>query len=204
VGPTARPSDMPEVRASGPTDDRGGSGPTDDRGASGAADDRGARVDLDAGADFYTLQDAPIELAMLVAHVSGPECGAVATFSGTVRDSFQGRRVLHLEYEAYGSMAVKVLRAIGADLRSRFELGRIAIVHRTGRLEIGETSVAIAVSAPNRRAALDACAQAIERLKAELPVWKKEFFEDGSVWRENDPRSGIGSGGSAPDRGVEA
>lgn len=142
-------------------------------------------------ADLYVLQREPIELAALVSRVTGPGLGAVATFSGTVRDSFQGRRVLHLEYEAYEPMALKVLREIGAGLRERYQIGSVAIAHRTGRLEVGETSVAIAVSAPHRRAALDACAQAIERLKAELPVWKKEFFADGAVWRENDVRSGV-------------
>jgi molybdopterin synthase catalytic subunit len=141
-------------------------------------------------ADHYAIQAAPIDLAELVARVGGPGFGAIATFSGTVRDSFEGRRVLHLEYEAYEAMALKVLGEIGAALRSRFDVGRLAIVHRTGRLEVGETSVAIAVSAPHRRAALAACDLAIERLKAELPVWKKEFFEDGAVWRENDERSG--------------
>ena len=142
-------------------------------------------------ADLYALQSEPIELAALVSRVTSPGFGAVATFSGTVRDSFQSRRVLHLEYEAYEPMALKVLREIGAGLRERYDVGRVAIAHRTGRLEVGETSVAIAVSAPHRHAALEACAAAIERLKAELPVWKKEFFEDGAVWRENDVRSGV-------------
>jgi molybdopterin synthase catalytic subunit len=142
-------------------------------------------------ADLYLLQSEPIELASLVSRVTGPGFGAVATFSGTVRDSFQGRGVLHLEYEAYEPMALKILREIGGGLRERYQIGRVAIAHRTGRLEVGETSVAIAVSAPHRRAALDACAEAIERLKAELPVWKKEFFADGAVWRENDIRSGV-------------
>jgi molybdopterin synthase catalytic subunit len=84
-------------------------------------------------------------------------------------------------------MALQVLRDIGSDLRSRHELGRIAMVHRTGALEVGEVSVSIAVSAPHRRAALDACEEAIERLKATLPVWKKEVFEGGEEWRENPP-----------------
>ena len=141
--------------------------------------------------DHYAIQAAAVDLAALVAAVAGPGFGAIATFSGTVRDSFEGRRVLHLEYEAYEAMALKVLREIGAALHERFDLGRVSIVHRTGRLEVGETSVAIAVSAPHRAAALAACALAIERLKAELPVWKKEFFEDGAVWRENETRSGV-------------
>jgi molybdopterin synthase catalytic subunit len=160
----------------------------------GERESRASPAQTAVSEDLYALQVEPIELATLVAHVAGPGFGAVATFSGTVRDSFQGRRVLHLEYEAYDPLALKVLREIGAGVRARLGVGRIAIVHRTGRLEIGETSVAIAVSAPHRRVALEACGEAIERLKAELPVWKKEFFEDGAVWRENDPRSGVSPG----------
>ena len=143
-----------------------------------------------AAGDRYGIQSDPIDLAELVRHVAGPSCGAVATFSGTVRDSFEGRRVRWLEYEAYEPMAREALERIGADLRRRHDVGRIAIVHRTGRLDVGETSVAIAVSAPHRRAALEACAEAIERLKSTLPVWKKEVFEGGEVWRENREAGG--------------
>jgi molybdopterin synthase catalytic subunit len=137
--------------------------------------------------DWYAIQPEPIDPAAVWARVAAPDCGAVATFTGTVRDTFAGRPVVRLEYEAYGPMALQALREIGDDLRSRHELGRIAIVHRTGALEVGEVSVAIAVSAPHRRAALDACDEAIERLKAILPVWKKEVFEGGEEWRENPP-----------------
>ena len=141
-------------------------------------------------ADWYAVQPEPIDPAGVWARVTGPGYGAVATFAGTVRDTFGGRRVVRLEYEAYAPMALEVLRGIGRGLRSRHELGRIAIVHRTGPLEVGEVSVAIAVSAPHRRAALDACGEAIERLKASLPVWKKEVFEGGEEWRENRPLRG--------------
>jgi molybdopterin synthase catalytic subunit len=171
------PASQPQARSP----EVAGSAP--EAGPAGPAAQHGAQ-------DRYAIQADPIDLAALVAEVAEPGSGAIATFSGTVRDSFEGRRVLHLEYEAYEGMALKVLREIGAALHERFEVSRVAIVHRTGRLEVGETSVAIAVSAAHRAAALAACALAIERLKAELPVWKKEFFEDGAVWRENETRSG--------------
>jgi molybdopterin synthase catalytic subunit len=141
--------------------------------------------------DFYVLGPEPIDLDALCERVAGPAFGAIATFSGVVRNNFEGRRVLFLEYEAFTPMALKVLGQIGSDLRERFPVGRIAIAHRTGRLEIGETSVAVAISAPHRRAALDACAEAIELVKSRLPVWKKEYFEGGEVWRENEVRSGL-------------
>lgn len=145
------------------------------------------RAAAEPPADWYAIQPEPLDPADVWARVAGPGYGAIATFAGTVRDTFGGRRVVRLEYEAYAPMALEVLREIGSGLRSRHELGRVAIVHRTGPLEIGEVSVAIAVSAPHRRAALDACDEAIERLKASLPVWKKEVFEGGEEWRENRP-----------------
>ncbi len=144
--------------------------------------------------DFHGVGPEPIDLTELCARVASPGCGATATFSGTVRDTFEGRRVRHLEYEAFEPLCRKVLADLTAELRARFDVGRVAIVHRTGRLQVGEASVAIAVSAPHRRAALDACSEAIERVKRDLPVWKKEVFEGGEVWRENE----VGSG-PAPD-----
>ena len=135
--------------------------------------------------DCYAIQTEPLDLATLCARVAGPGYGAIATFSGTVRDTFEGERVRHLEYEAYAPMALRVLREIGKALHAEFAIGRVAIAHRVGRLEVGETSVVIAVAAPHRQPALQACAAGIERLKASLPVWKKEVFEDGEVWREN-------------------
>lgn len=140
-----------------------------------------------AGRDLYAIGPEPIELEVLCARVAAPGCGAIATFSGTVRESSEGRAVRYLEYEAYAPMALKVLGEIGARLRDRFPVEGVAIAHRTGRLAVGETSVAIAVSAPHRGTALQACAEAIETLKATLPVWKKEFFESGEAWRENEP-----------------
>ena len=114
--------------------------------------------------------------------------GGYASFEGWVRDHNEGRRVRHLEYEAYGPMAERGMRRIGTEIAERWPgVTGIAIAHRVGRVEIGETSVAVVVTAAHRGEALAACAHGIERLKASLPVWKKEVFADGSEWRENAP-----------------
>ena len=115
--------------------------------------------------------------------VEHPGAGALALFSGVVRDQTGGRRVKFLEYEAHGPMALSKMREIGAAIRSRWPaIARIALVHRIGRLEIGESSVMIAVSSPHRAVAFDACRFAIDTLKETVPIWKKEHFEDGEVW----------------------
>ncbi|MFA5027883.1 MAG: molybdenum cofactor biosynthesis protein MoaE, partial [Candidatus Methylomirabilota bacterium] len=105
-----------------------------------------------------------------------------ASFLGVVRVLSRGRTVQYLEYEAYPEMAVASMRAIGEEIRGRFAVDQVAILHRVGRLGIGEASVAIAVASPHRREALEACAHAIERLKAVVPIWKKEVWADGSAW----------------------
>ncbi len=124
---------------------------------------------------------APIDAAALAAEVARNSDGAVATFAGQVRDHHQGRPVDHLEYHAYPEMALEELRRIGADLAARHAVGRMALVHRTGTLAVGEISVLVAVAAPHRREALACCAAAIEEIKRRLPVWKKEFFADGGA-----------------------
>lgn len=135
---------------------------------------------------LYQITDAPLDPETLRAAIADPRSGAVATFVGVARNSFQGKEVLHLEYEAYAPMAELQLREIGTEIAQRWPaVTGVAIAHRVGRVEIGEASVALAVSAPHRREALAACAHGIERLKATLPVWKKEVLADGSVWREN-------------------
>jgi molybdopterin synthase catalytic subunit len=111
--------------------------------------------------------------------VKRPTDGAVVTFDGIVRNNFEGRAVRYLEYEAYAEMAERKLAEIGEDVRRKFPIGEIAMVHRIGRLEIGESSIVIAVAAPHRHAAFEACAYAMDRVKEEVPVWKKEFFADG-------------------------
>ena len=142
----------------------------------------------------FQITESPLDLASLVARVADPGAGAVATFTGTARNSFQGKEVLHLEYEAYAPLAEQVMESIGTEIAARWgSVTGVAIAHRVGRLEIGEASVIVAVSAPHRREALDACAHGIERLKEILPVWKKEVFADGEIWREN-----VTGGGEPP------
>lgn len=134
------------------------------------------------GAGAFRVVDRPLTLAEVVEAVSGPGQGGVVTFSGAVRDQTKGRRVLRLEYEAYGEMAVKKLAEIGAEAEQQWPGTRVAIVHRTGVLHAGELAVVIAASAPHRKEAFAACQYAIEALKRDVPIWKKEIYEDGDVW----------------------
>ena len=130
------------------------------------------------------LQTEPIRAEELVAEVRGDADGAVALFLGTVRNHNCGRRVLYLEYSAYPEMAVSEMRRIETQARERFGVDRLALVHRTGRLEIGEASVGVAVAAAHRAEAFDACRFVIDTLKSMVPIWKKEVFEGGEVWIE--------------------
>jgi molybdopterin synthase catalytic subunit len=133
--------------------------------------------------DLFRLTSEPLSERELAAAVEDPGVGAIALFSGVVRDQTGGRRVKFLEYEAHASMAEAKMREIGAAVRNRWpDTRRIAMVHRVGRLEIGESSVMIAVSSPHRQHAFEACHFAIDTLKEIVPVWKKEYFEDGEVW----------------------
>jgi MoaE-MoaD fusion protein len=136
--------------------------------------------------DHFALTRAQIYAESLLAKVRTPGDGAVVTFDGSVRNNSLGRRTLHLEYEGYEPMALVKLREIGEQLHKLFAIDRVAIVHRLGRLEIGETSVFIAVSAAHRAPAFEACRWAIETLKRTVPIWKKEFFEDGAVWADGE------------------
>ncbi len=117
--------------------------------------------------------------------VADPRDGAVCVFVGVVRNENQGRAVSHLEYEAYEEMALPVMEEIEGEARRRWPVTRVDLVHRLGRLEIGEASVAVAVTAPHRAAAFEACRYAIDTLKSRAPIWKKEFFTDGSRWVES-------------------
>jgi MoaE-MoaD fusion protein len=136
--------------------------------------------------DYVALTRAEIQAEPLILKVRTPADGAVVTFDGCVRNHSLGRRTLHLEYESYEPMALSEMRAIGDELHKMFAIDRVAIVHRLGRLEIGETSVFIAVSAAHRAAAFEACRWAIDTLKRTVPIWKKEFFEDGAVWADGE------------------
>jgi len=136
--------------------------------------------------DIFQLVREPIDRSALVRLVRAPEDGAIVTFDGFVRNQFHNRPTLYLDYEAYESMALAKMREIGVHLHEKFAIHRVAMVHRLGRLEIGETSVFIAVSAPHRAAAFDACRLAIDTLKRTVPIWKKEYFEDGAVWADGE------------------
>ena len=136
-----------------------------------------------SAADVFRVVEAPLSPDALAAVVDDPGAGGVVIFSGVVRDETGGRPVKFLEYEAHAPMAEAKLREIGAAVRARWPgVKRVAILHRVGRLEIGEASVLIAVSAAHRAEAFEACRYAIDTLKATVPVWKKEHFEDGEVW----------------------
>ncbi len=125
---------------------------------------------------------APIDLAAVAARVAHPGAGAVATFSGVVRDHSRDRSVEHLDYEVFEEMAVEELRRIAGDVATRHGLLGIAVSHRAGRCEIGDTTVVIACSAPHRAEALAACGETIDTLKAHVPIWKKEHYVDGAAW----------------------
>jgi len=140
---------------------------------------------VSGGADLDLIQvtSEPLSERALTAAVEDPGAGAIALFSGVVRDQTGGRRVKFLEYEAHASMAEAKMREIAMAVRARWpHVRRIALVHRVGRLDIGESSVMIAVSSPHRQHAFEACHFAIDTLKETVPVWKKEYFEDGEVW----------------------
>jgi MoaE-MoaD fusion protein len=130
----------------------------------------------------FRLTEAPVNLTSVVVAVVDEQAGAIATFLGTVRAQSRGREVIALEYEAYEEMAEDVMAQIAAEVDERYDLCKVAITHRLGRVEVGETSVAIAVSAPHRQDALAACADLIEALKARVPLWKKELYEGGEEW----------------------
>ncbi len=130
----------------------------------------------------FRLSDAALSLDQAVEEVRDDRAGAIATFSGTTRSQSRSREVVHLEYEAYEGMAEQVMAEVAASLEERYALCAIAIHHRTGRVEIGGTSVVIAVSAPHRADALAACKEAIDQLKERVPLWKKEVYTGGEEW----------------------
>jgi MoaE-MoaD fusion protein len=136
--------------------------------------------------DLILLVRNVIDADALINHVRTGDDGAIVTFDGCVRNQSHGRRTLYLDYEAYESMALAKMREIAAEVHAKFPIDRVAVAHRLGRLEIGETSVFIAVSAPHRAAAFDACRYAIDTLKRSVPIWKKEYFEDGAVWADGE------------------
>lgn len=129
----------------------------------------------------------PIETQAFVKALSYRDVGAVLVFEGVVRDNTRGRRTLFLDYEAYEPMALKELEKLRAEAKEKFAVGEVVIVHRLGRLQVGDTSVMILVSSAHRGAGFDACRWTIDTLKRTVPIWKKEYFEDGAVWADGDP-----------------
>ncbi len=142
-------------------------------------------------ADMVLLTHRPLDAQAITDRVLKPTNGGVVTFLGVTRNTNEGRRVLHLEYEAYPEMALRKLEEIRQEIHQRWGIEDVAIAHRLGRLEIGETSLVVAVGAPHRREAYEACAYVVDRIKDMVPIWKKEFFEGGEVW------IGQGSSGKA-------
>jgi molybdopterin converting factor subunit 1 len=136
--------------------------------------------------DFFEITTETIDVGSVARRVVLPDCGATVTLDGYARRWTNGRETEYMVYEAYDAMALKEMERLGAELHKKFEIAHIGIVHRTGKLEIGETSVVIAVSAPHRRAAFEACEWAIKELKRTVPIWKKEVFKDGEVWVESE------------------
>jgi molybdopterin synthase catalytic subunit len=135
---------------------------------------------------FFALTRLPIDTGELKGRLLAGSDGAIVDFQGVVRNHSGGRATLYLEYECYEPMAVKVMAEIGRQIAATYKIGRIGMVHRLGRLEIGETSVVVFVTAPHRRPAFDAALEGINRLKRTVPIWKKEFFADGAVWVEGE------------------
>jgi molybdopterin converting factor subunit 1 len=151
---------------------------------------------LEQTREFVDLIREPIGVTGIVGRLKLPADGAVTVFEGIVRNHSGGRKTLYLEYEAYESMALTKLRELAATMRAQFPVDCVAVVHRLGRLEIGETSVFIGVSSAHRGAAFDACRFGIDTLKKTVPIWKKEFFEDGAVWAEGEVANAPESGNS--------
>jgi molybdopterin synthase catalytic subunit len=136
--------------------------------------------------DIFEITREPIDIASLRARLLEGDSGAVVIFDGVARNNTKGRPTLYLEYEGYEEMAIKNLAQIGREAREQWPVNRIGIIHRLGRIEITESSVVICVTSAHRRAAFEACQYAINRLKKIVPIWKKEYFEDGAVWVENE------------------
>ena len=136
--------------------------------------------------DLLLLVHNPIDAEALISHLRTGADGAIVTFDGCVRNQSHGRPTLYLDYEAYESMAVAKMQEIAAEVHAKFAIDRVAIAHRLGRLELGETSGFIALRPPHRAAAFDACRYAIDTLKRTVPIWKKEYFEDGAYWADGE------------------
>ena len=140
----------------------------------------------DEAGHVFAIVRGPIDSQQLAGRLQRPEDGAVIVFEGVVRNNTKGRPTAYLEYESYQEMAIGEMARIGREIAMKFEIGRIGMIHRLGRLDLGEASVAIVTAAPHRLPAFEAALEAINRLKREVPIWKKEFFADGAVWVEGE------------------
>jgi len=133
------------------------------------------------------ILDHTLPIAEVMAEIKAGPDGAVCTFDGIVRDNTRGRRTLYLDYEAYREMALEQMRGLATEAQQKFPVRDIALLHRLGRIEVGESSVLIVVASAHRGAAFDACRWIIDTLKRQVPIWKKETFVDGAVWADGEP-----------------
>lgn len=136
--------------------------------------------------DLFEITREPIDISGLRARLLEGDSGAVVIFDGVARDNTKGRRTLYLEYEGYTEMALRMLEQIGRETHDKWPINRVGIIHRLGRVDITESSVVIVVTSAHRKVAFEACHYAIDRLKKIVPIWKKEYFEDGEVWVEGE------------------
>lgn len=135
---------------------------------------------------FFEITNEPLDVGAIARRVVPKECGAIVTLDGFVRQFTKGRETLYLEYESYEPMALKEMEKLVRRAHEQFEIASVGIVHRLGKMEIGETSVVISVAAPHRRAAFEACEWVIKELKRTVPIWKKEVYADGETWIEGE------------------
>jgi molybdopterin synthase catalytic subunit len=140
----------------------------------------------DASRDIFEITREPIDIFGLRARLLEGDSGAVVIFDGVARNNTRGRRTLYLEYEGYERMALRMMEQIGSEVHERWPINRVGIIHRLGRIDTTESSVVIVVTSAHRKIAFEACHYAIDRLKKIVPIWKKEYFEDGAVWVENE------------------
>jgi len=147
---------------------------------------QGSATEIASTRDICEIVRTPLHATELDAHVKAPADGAVVVFDGIVRNNSRGKQTLYLIYEAYEQMALAKMRELCAEIHAKFPIDRILMMHRLGRLEIGETSIVIAISSAHRAAAFDASRFAIDTFKRTVPIWKKEFFQDGGVWAEGE------------------
>jgi MoaE-MoaD fusion protein len=138
------------------------------------------------GEDIFEITREPIDMSDLRARLLEGDSGAAVIFDGVVRNNTKGRRTLYLEYEGYNEMALKIMAQIGREVHEKWAINRFGIIHRLGRLEISESSIVIIVTSAHRKIAFEACHYAIDRFKKIVPIWKKEFFEDGEVWVDGE------------------